>query len=533
MMNSIRENIEPALSFARECIIQVGSGSGDPGEAVSEAITAVDACSAYLDLMREPIYEYYAPDKLLEERSAAFTDDRHLLEAESLAECVGDPEQVFLCVRELVRSAELYEDSALVAELFEKDDVPRVVLNLDGPGDLPSRLLVGGHVPLSLKALGVRWTAATRGGRMDKTANGLTLSLKGMREVCDKGVDDGALVAAVCEAEKRLRLVTAAQDAKQGVEGALSNAQAALDALLELVDGESTEKEPGDLASVLNEVIAECRSELEAHSIAVEPLCDGGIPPLAMVRRRVALFFASAMGHARRILPRGGGVSLLVDYDQGAREACIVIVINGTQCALSESIYTASMRRATMVTHGGAFDLSPEENGVTITATLPDPVGATLDAWIPGWEVFSERSCQMLRLLKSGGQVPPEDFLLGGILEEELGRWLMPRLAEAPAINLAHDLKPEPGPFPKSSSERLLKALGQIQRGKARKELAKPPYAAEILWAYRSDERHRKAVGAERLDEDAVRALSQGLLESPMDCVGCLCLVSRALGGSV
>lgn len=45
----------------------------------------------------------------------------------------------------------------------------------------------------------------------------------------------------------------------------------------------------------------------------------------------------------------------------------------------------------------------------------------------------------MLRLLKSGAQAPPEDFILGGILEHELEARLLPRLSQPMAPRVARE----------------------------------------------------------------------------------------------
>ena len=67
-----------------------------------------------------------------------------------------------------------------------------------------------------------------------------------------------------------------------------------------------------------------------------------------------------------------------------------------------------------MALHDGVVEVADDASGLTVSIKLPDVVGRTLDAWLPGWEAFSERSQQMLRLLKSGGQAPPEEFISGG-----------------------------------------------------------------------------------------------------------------------
>ena len=156
-----------------------------------------------------------------------------------------------------------------------------------------------------------------------------------------------------------------------------------------------------------------------------------------------------------------------------------------------------------------------------ISLTIPDPIGVALNDWIPGFDVFSERSIQMLRLLKSGGQAPPEDLILGGVLESELERWLMATLAASPAVNVAHELDKEKNP------PRVAKALGQIRRGKPKKEICAPPYAAEIIGAFRSDERGRHALGLGAFESEEIDALLNGLTSKPLGYLTCLRLLVK------
>jgi len=407
-------------------------------------------------------------------------------------------------------------------ELFNEDDLPRIVLTIDGPGQFADPVVLWGAARIPFGLLCERWTAATRGGRIDETPGGLMLRLKGQREVPGAVDISGGLSAAVRGAEQQLRLLVAG-------EGDGAAAREALDRALATVDADTRGKEPADLASVVNEAVDEHREVLKTRAIAIEVYCDAHIPPIAMQRKRVRSAVGSALNHAVEVLPRGGAVALLVDYDVKERVAGFVITVGGTQCATDETCYVAAMRRAFVGIHGGSFSMAAERPGVTFTTALPDPVGRELDAWLPGFDAFSERSRQMLRLLKSGGPAPPEELILTGVLEEELDRWLGPRLDTPAVVNIAHDLTPDMGGLEGASAERLQKALTQLKKGKPRKELCGPVYAAEILWAFRKDERHRKALGAEQLDEDGLRAFCTGLLTTPPDSLACLRLLAGAL----
>lgn len=503
-VHTVFESIEPALAFARACL---HDEQQEPRR--QYARDALGACRTFLELHGPPQNTLYDPASVLEESRTEITEAGHVLETDTLDNCVGDPTQVAICVSLLVKNWQAYDSSGLALNMCQRD-VPCLDIEFTGPGRFPDRLTFGGYIFLLLDNLLERWTCATRGGRIDTTPNGMSLRLSGMREVPESIQGLEPALEQVLEAERQLEL-------------------AAVDSALELVDG-ATAMSPGDLGAVLAETVRDAQREASARSIAVETYCDENIPAVLMRRTRLRSFFANAFVYATEILERGGALAALVDYDQAQRAAGIAVTISGTQCEPRETCRLASMRRAIVDIHGGIFDLSEEDSGVTVTASLPDVVGRALDERIPGNTTFSDRSQQMLRLAEAGFG-PPEDFLLAGVLEDELERWLLPALADAPAVNMAHDIDPgEPG-LPDGSPSRLKKVLGQVRRGKPRKEICQPAHAAEILWAFRVDERHRKAVKADRLDKSDLEALCTALSQHPPDYVTCLNWIARVRGG--
>jgi hypothetical protein len=511
MFTTTADTIEPNLSYARERL------GADP----EQAHAAVKACRSLLGLLSTPDYVNYDPRAVLHAQEKHLVDDTHTMELEPVAKCVGVPEQIAACVSALAKGAVLREDAILCTELFEEDDVPRIALTIDGPGQFADPVVLWGSARLPFDLLCERWTAATRGGRIDETTGGLVLRLKGQREVPAAEDVPEDLTAAVRGAEQRLRLLVAG-------EGDAASAREAIDGALAVVDADTRGREPADLTAVVSESVDEHREALKARAIAIETYCDTHIPPIAMHRKRIRTAIASALNHTAAVLPRGGAVAILVDYDAKERLAGFVVTVGGTQCDTTETCYVAAMRRAFVDIHGGSFTMAPEKPGVTFTMALPDPVGCELDTWLPGFDLFSDRSCQMLRLLKSGGPTPPEELIFTGVLEEELDRWLSPLLSAPAVVNIAHDLKADNDDLAGSSSERLQKALTQLKRGKPRKELCSPPYAAEILWAFRAEERHRRAVGTELFDEDGLRAFCTGLLKTPPDSLACLRLLAAS-----
>lgn len=208
-------------------------------------------------------------------------------------------------------------------------------------------------------------------------------------------------------------------------------------------------------------------------------------------------------------------MTILADYAPTTRKASIVSLYSGETVAVPGGSLCASLRRSIVEHHSGTVSFHQEKSGHSIELILPDQVGQSIDRWIPGWESFSDRSKLMLRMLKSGSPTPPPEFLLEGVLEAELERWLLPILESPAGLNVAHEVSNTSPPAPGGSVERRDKAMGQILRRKPRKEIAKPPYAAEIVWAFGATDRGRAVLGIDTFDHAQVRALSASLLRKP------------------
>lgn len=525
-MDTIANTIESALAYVREQFVAWKENPDRADAGIEDALAALVAVKLYLDILRSPEYTQGDPAEWLKSHAAAVRKDRCSIAVESTSRCVFDPAQAWACLATLVDSTELYEDAVLVAEVFEEDDVPRITLDLDGPGAFPSRLLVGGCLPIEFELLCERWTVATRGGKIQRTPSGLELRLKGMREPgpSDEGIVPLAERWAKLNAE--VKACIRAQDNSQGVETPVNAAMEALDGFLGFLDGE-IRIEPAAIPATLKEAIAEHAREAAERSVGINEFVEREIPPIAVARRVIVRVWNGILQHAFRVLPRGGRISFIVDYDDRARRVSVMTEIEGMQCEPRETLYLASIRRGIKELHGGEAEFSSERNSVLMTLSLPDRVGETLDAWLPGWDRFSGQSRQMLRLLKGGGQTLPEEFLLGGILENELERWLLPLLTDPRVVNIVHDGVADLDGLPDGSPERLEKALNQIKRGKPKKEIVRPPYAGELLWAFREPERSRKTLRLDRLDDEALRDLCSSLVQSPVDYVRCLRHVAR------
>ena len=402
----------------------------------------------------------------------------------------------------------------LVAEVFDVDQAPCIALGFDGLGHFVQEIVFNGFLRVSMEELRSRWTSATRGGRIDIAPNGLLLRLTGQRILPDVTNQYEALREVVDEA---------ARLCQEGHEA--DTILAAVDKPLAVIDGECT-KSPTDLNALLTEMIQECKPRLTEHSIVIDTLLSAGLPPIVVHRKRLQAYIANLAAYAQHILPEGGAMMLLLDYDPTRRCVELTTNVSGKECRVGDRCTLASLRRTVVDVHRGTFEVEEKPREATLAAVLPDVAGRALDEWLPHSDVFSEKSKQALRLIESGGEAPPKDLLLAGILEEELERWLLPKLSESPASNLAHELLTNLKQH--STSDPLAKALDQVKRGKPRREIAKPRYAAPLLRAYNASERGRKALGLDGITQTEVEKLRTALQSTPLDHAECLRIIARA-----
>ncbi len=491
------DRVEPALSFARTV--------GEP-----ERRHALAAAHALLDIHRPPQPVMYAPADALRRAGVLAESDARVVDVAVVPEVGGDPAQIETLASTLLNAFVLDLDTRLELCLcVVEDGIPQLSLRFDGPGAIPQTCYVGGLLPLSFEELSALWTMATRGGRIDAVRNGLDLRLKGVR-ICPDPV-----LGLETALEKLDRLLTA------------PGSSAPLDALLELADGDSRGIAPANVAAMVTE--ATTAAQARYTGLRIEILCANDVPLAPIHRRRFLVALESLFAHALRISRGNIAVEMLLGYETAAREVSLLVQYTGSGLS-DDRFLIPSLERAFCTLHGGqcAYQYSP--SNVSITASILDTPARALDAWIPGWEVFGEKSRQMLRLLKSGGPTPPEDFLLEGILEEELQRWLLPLFESHAAQNSAHDLGPDVAGLQGASRDRLEKSLTQIKRGKPRKDITRPAPAAETLWAFRKDARSREALGIHTLSEDTLKAFCSGLLKTPPAHLECLRVIATLLG---
>jgi hypothetical protein len=487
--------VEPAVAIAQQRL-----ANGD-------IVGAHDAMRSALDAHRilgpanpepKPISE------ALKSLDWQLSSDRVQFNWQGNATCRIDADAVAATLRTAINNAELSGDAVLLVEIDGDADPPLVDLVFDGPGSIPDTWFVGGMVPVPLEEVKLHWTRHTRGGRLDRTPNGMALKLVGQREPNPNPTEQEAMLAAVVEAERVLRL--AASDKTSADQNIVQR-------VLDAIDDEWPACEPSDVRALLRGLID------DDHRIELQ--CAESLPPIALRRDRIAESLQRLRDLAQPRLDAGAGATIIVEYNavDCAMEMECSFPRAGNDLAWQAAC--TALERVVDDLHQGTALTEVTEDECNISLTIPDTIGTALNEWIPGFDVLSERSVQMLRLLKSGGQAPPEDLILGGILESELERWLIARLEASPGVNVAHELEKGKNP------PRLAKALGQIRKGKPKKEICAPPYAAEIIAAYRSDDRGRRALGLDVLETVEIDALLTGLTSEPLEYVTCLRLLAK------
>ena len=526
-MDTTATLIEPAIARVRELLAARSLEAAGPSEACADVLKPLASARLYLDLFRPPVYETCDPAAWLNGHAERLENDRCVIVTNAVPSCVCDPAQAWACLVTLLDGVQLYEDAVLLAEMFEEDGIPRITLALDGPGAFPERLRVGGDLPVTFETLCERWTVATRGGRIRRTPSGLELRMQGMREPGPSDESLGPLVEHVSKLNRAIKECQAAQDSRAETGELWTGACAQAEACLALLDGPA-QPGPADFLRTIRDAVSLNTPEAAERAIAVDVFAEREIPPVVVTRPALARAWYGAVQHAFMVLPRGGRLAFMADYD--ARAPSRHHDRNGGHpMRRGRTVYLASIRRGVQnFTGNGRMPCREERH-----AAHPDhsrPRGEALDAWLPGWERFLTESQQMLRVLKSGSQPLPEEFLLGGILENELERWLMPLLTEPAVVNVVHDGVASLEGLPGASSERLAKALSQIKRGKPKKEIVRPPYAGELLWAFRGHGRAREALRLEPLDDDALRDLCAGLIQPSVEHARCLRHIARLAG---
>jgi hypothetical protein len=479
---ALLDQVEPVLSYAQ-------ARSSDK---------ALEATRRFVRLYGTPAYAAFDPDQFLQQRWDDVAGPRCHPFMETASECVADPKNVVTCLAALLRCAELDGDSSLAVELFDLDErgerIPCIAVGLDGPGRFPDQVNLDGFFPLSMDAFGERWTLATRGGRIDRAPNGWLLRLKGMRLPPDP----------LPEADHLLTLLA-------------SSAGANLTPAFEYVDGPPRES-PGDLAALVREVCESYGVSPGNAAIAVQYALPPDLPPIVMKRNRLRAMLVTLLRYAKTVLPPEAGLTLHIEYDATARQVRLAARVTGTTGEAPELFHLAGLQRAA-ADHGGRLQFLPQYPGDIVQVTLPDPAGKALDEWLPGWNAFSEKSQQVLRLLKSGAPLPSPDLFLQCVLEEELDRYFWPRLNQPALVNVVHDLRPEPPACPGFSPERLKKTLTQLKRGKPKHELCQPQYLGDLLQALRSSERATAALGLTPFSRQDLVDFCRALLRQPPDYV--------------
>jgi len=513
-VNAHFQNIEPLLCLARDFARE---------RSWSDAHAVLRAARDYAEIYRSPVPAEVDAVAIIH-RALSAAALRPTVSGPASLNARGDEEQMAVVIRLLVNSARLEFDATLECALIDLDGVPAIRISIDGPGQFPSVVDLGFSFRVARDIIDAAWTNATCGGRIDAQASQLELRIKGVRMCTDMMGLNPALLDSIRRAERCSRLLASA-DAGAKATAAVDDLRTALQEALADIDVADDPLQPGDVAKFVRDA---ANTDAPENPVSVTVSVEGTVPPIAVRRNRIARMIELFRNLAGESLPHGGEMGISLELNATSRALSISVHTVGMTEPEPVGWFMPSIQRCIVETHRGGIESDIGARGVTVLMSMPDTVARTLDDWLPGWDTFTPRSIQMLRLLKSGGPVPPEEIILAGVLEDELERRLLPRLGVAPASHLAHDLKARPG-LPGSSPARVEKVLGQIRRGKPKKEICSAAYAGELLHLYSIDDRHKKSIGIILSEKDALETLSRELVKNNINYYLCLKLVPAVL----
>jgi hypothetical protein len=517
------DDIEPAAAWAAALLRETNWR-----DHVEIAQRAMRAAHDYATLYRAPRRMEYLPRELIRSAVSGFEASKYSTDLSAVQPCIGDTEQILACLRLLLGCCELASDAQLLVELPEDAEPPHIRLRLDGPGQFRSAHFAGDAVRIDLRAVFEAWTRATQGGRIDPKPDGFELRLAGVKVPSSpiEGADE--IASAFERAEHELRLL-AVEAGERPAGASLQVAQSALRQCLDLLDAGAGSESPADFAALFRESFGWDADASGTPAIVTHAHISPRIPAITIRRIPIIRFWKNVSRMARGALPRGGTVSVVADYSSAQRCVEILVSVSGGSMGEPMPALAASQRRAVVEAHEGQLVITRSGDEVLINAELPDKTGRALATRIPNFDRLSPRSVQLLRLVTGGESGLPERSILASVLEDELERWLVPRLSVAPATTLAHEVGLRPDRPAGFSEQRFTKAMAQIRRGRPKKEICRPPHAGEVLWSFASTDRHRRAIGAEAVSEGELKELAARLLLPEPPAWECLRMISKVL----
>ncbi|MBI2424422.1 MAG: hypothetical protein HYV27_16450 [Candidatus Hydrogenedentes bacterium] len=472
------------------------------------------ACAQYVRLWGEPDYALYYPDRWLKKHLDAWCPLPHRFEVNLVSEDrIGDVRLLQICLQLLFKKLHQTGCGALELELHAIAEhgnlIPTLSVRFAGPGRFPVEINLHESLALEFEAFNAIWTQASSGGKIVREADAWRLRLNGMRMPPEPIALAGQCAAAL------------------GQGGDLHRID---EALALLMPGEKPVL--GSLQPLFEEVLEQWKDVLKKSAVTLEFAWEPAAPQLELYRRRLRLALDLLAGLIIGHASSDDSVMIITEVNRTARETTLLLNMT-LRNPFAGAVPGADFVEETIALHGGAFTCECDAKELAIMASFPDAVGRRLDAYLPGWESLSDRSRQMLRLLKSGAQAPPEDFILGGILEHELEARLLPRLEQPMAPRVAREAVTKGASIAGSHPERLKKALGQVEKGKPKKEICQPQYAGELMWNLRHGEQQRYTVGTENIDDAKLKTLCEALLATPVKQLAALQVLAAHPTGSV
>ena len=191
-MNNPNTIFYPMIQDLRNTLLDAGvlidrPGTSTPHELAPQLDLKLRTVQAIADaiyrlavLLRSPNPEQYNPSKtfnILSGHVDLTLDTYHTVSKQPMM-CLGDSEQLYVCIRLLVQNAQLQHGARLRAELL-LENTPRMILRFLPSGSFPDSFTIEGLYDLSWEQLKNTWTAATQGGHLAWNDETLSCYLEG------------------------------------------------------------------------------------------------------------------------------------------------------------------------------------------------------------------------------------------------------------------------------------------------------------------------------------------------------------------
>ncbi len=504
----IRRKIEPAFCFLAENALAFSRRD--------ELLSVLHSCLMFLRLYRPSVGQMSSTRQIRERLLQSDFASESTVSVWEETSFRGDTEKVVDLLKVLSRNVIGEEGIGVCVSSRVVDRVPILEVRLDGPGAFPAELCLGAGIYLTRSAWEECWAEATCGGWCAPRSGGMDLFLAGQKEIPRRNVFPVTLFEILSQ------IVSALDGSEDRMFRLIQQA-------MELIETEKSTPAALDVIATGRRILDECFDSrgISSNYHGFHVLND--VPPLVLARTDVESIWRNLANIAAESIREDAKTLFVMGYDSKKREAAIRLDMTIFVTNLTVECYWASIERTTRRLSGSCIKSPPKENQ-SITITLPDTIGMELDRAFPGWDCFSEKSQQMLRMVSSLPSLETSssmrETVFAGVLGDELGNMLLPTLAKPAVVNYAHDFTLSRS-FEGLSRELSEKVLDQVRRGKVKKDIARLPSAGAVLWLFKGCRIFCSETGLNALSPEEVETLCRNLLSSRPALESCLLLLAR------